>query len=143
MILRRNKNNKVVLVDLAEGNYGRKREFNPVTASEIMKNPKSTRYVPLQKFEDMESKRERAAELDAEIAKREGNAPKSDTPEQDIIDTHNRIVGERVDGDERLTNGGFVKKTVLIGLLKRDVLPKEHLAYIRYFTAMQKKQENE
>ena len=79
MILRRNKNNKVVLVDLAEGNYGRKREFNPVTASEIMKNPKSTRYVPLQKFEDMEAKRERAAELDAEIAKSGLGAPVYDS----------------------------------------------------------------
>ena len=143
MILRRNKNNKVVLVDLAEGNYGRKREFNPVTASEIMKNPKSTRYVPLQKFEDMEAKRARAAEVEEEIAKREGSAPKSDAPAQDIIDAHNRIVDERVDGDERLTNGGFVKKTVLIELLKRDVLPKEHLAYIRHMTAQRKEQENE
>ena len=138
MNLPRNQRGRVELVDTAEGSYGRVIEVGAVTAREIMRNPKSTRYVPVSKFDEMKRKKELDDAVEAEISRRAGAKPKAAKTEvvaQDIIDAHDAVKAENVDGDDRLTKTGLVKEAIIKELTGREITKAEFLAYMRHIKA--------
>jgi len=152
MNLKREKDGKVILVDTAEGSYGKQLRVTAPTAREILQNKNSNRYVALAAFAKVQEDKRIQDEVDRRMAAAAGGGSKKDegsgddTPVEiapDILDAHQLITSENVEDDERLTKTGLVKKAALAEYLGRELQGSEHLAYIRHMTAVKKAAEAE
>lgn len=148
--MQRDADGKVRLVDTAEGEYGRVHAYSASTAREILNNPKSTRYVPLAKFEEMKREKEIddavEARVNAATQKALGSqagasvasAPVAVTvekPADDILAAHNAVSEEAVENDDRVTKTGLLKMAVLNNMTGREVDRAEYAVYNKYIKA--------